>query len=228
MTHVLDRYRGDRTRVGSEYRALAEHLDLDVGPFSMEVALSRDDQAFAEKAIGEMGLEDGFAVMVPFTTRPQKHWFEDRWARVAERLEEEVGLPSVLVGGPSDHPAAERIAGLSGVEVRSVVGRTTLTQAAAMISRASLVLGVDTGLSHISVAFDRPTILIYGSNIPYTTPPSDNIKILVHWLECSPCKGNPTCDGEYTCLRLVTEDQVMGAAKAALALEGETSAEPAP
>jgi heptosyltransferase-1 len=137
-------------------------------------------------------------------------------------------LPSVLVGGPSDTPAAERITELSGVEIRSVVGRTSLAQAAAMISKASVVLGVDTGLSHIAVAYDRPTVLIYGSNIPYTTPPSDRIKILVHWLECSPCKGNPICDGEYTCLRLVTEDQVMEAARAAVAGEGATREEPAP
>lgn len=228
MTDVLDRYRGDRTKVGSEYRALAEHLGLEVGPFSMEVALSTEDQRFAENMAREMGLDKGYAVLVPFTTRPQKHWFEDRWARVADRLMGELDLPSVLVGGPSDKAAAERIAALAQVEVQSVVSRTSLTQAAAMIANASLVLGVDTGLSHISVAYNRPTVLIYGSNIPYTSPPSDRIQILVHWLECSPCKGNPTCNGEYTCLRLVTEDQVLDAATAALSNEAGPKEVPAP
>ncbi len=219
MSKVLFRNRGDLRKISSEYRYMAEELGLDVGDFKMEVPLAREDREWADETIRKLGLEDGYFVALPFTTRPQKHWFEDRWARLMDRVTEELGLPTVILGGPGDEAALNRIQAVAEREPVSLVGETTLTQAGAMIRKASLVIGVDTGLSHMGIAFDRPTVTIFGSNIPYTEPPTDRAKVVVHWLECSPCKGNPTCDGDFTCLKLVTVDQVMATARAVLANE---------
>jgi heptosyltransferase-1 len=211
MTEVADRRRnrGDRSRISSEYLYLAQELGLEAEDFRMEVPLAPDDRAFAQEAVRELDLEGGFVAAVPFTTRPQKHWFEDRWARLADRLETEKGLPTLILGGPADREADGRIREMARGMPRSLVGRTSLTRAAAVMERASLVVGVDTGLTHMGIALDRPTIAIFGSNIPYTDPGTERARVLVHWLECSPCKGNPTCDGEFTCLRLVTVEEVM-------------------
>ena len=219
MSRILDRDGGDVRKISSEYRHAAEELGLQVGDFRMEVPLAPDDEAWADETIREMELDDGYLVAIPFTTRPQKHWFEDRWARLLDRAREELGLPAVVLGGPGDQAAWERIRGMTQTEPASLVGKTSLTQAGAIIQRASLVVGVDTGLSHMAIAFDRPTVTIFGSNIPYTDPPTDRARVLVHWLECSPCKGNPTCDGDFTCLKLITVDQVLDTARVVLANE---------
>lgn len=219
MTEVLFRNRGDLRKVSSEYRYLAEELGLEVGDFKMVVPLADADRRWADEKLEELHVKDGFLVALPFTTRPQKHWFEDRWARLMDRVGEELGLPAVVLGGPGDEAALERIRSTTDTRPISLVGETTLTQAAAMIQRASLVIGVDTGLSHTAIAFDRPTVTIFGSNIPYTDPPTDRAKVVVHWLACSPCKGNPTCNGDYTCLKRVTVDEVLGAAREVLANE---------
>ena len=219
MTRVVDRERnkGNRAKVSSEYLYLAQELGLDTGDFRMEVPLSGEDRDFMEGWIRDEGLNEGFAVAIPFTTRPQKHWFEDRWAKLLDRVTEELGLPTVILGGPGDIPALERIRGMARSRPHSLVGKTSLTQAAAAIERAALVVGVDTGLSHMGIAFDRPTVTIFGSNIPYTEPPTDRARVLVHWLECSPCKGNPTCDGDYTCMKLIGVDDVLAAAQEVMA-----------
>jgi heptosyltransferase-1 len=219
MTEVVDRYRnrGDRAKVSSEYLYLAQELGLDTSDFGMEVPLATEDRDFVDRWIREEGLEGGYAVAIPFTTRPQKHWFEDRWAELLDRVGSELGLAAVILGGPGDGEALERIRTMTRSEPLSLVGRTSLTQAAAAIERADLVVGVDTGLSHMGIAFDRPTVTIFGSNIPYTEPPTDRAKVLVHWLECSPCKGNPTCNGEFTCLRLISVDDVLAAAREVMA-----------
>jgi len=219
MTRVVDRNRnqGNRAKVSSEYLYLAQELGLDTSEFNMEVPLAREDRAFVDRWIREEGLEGGYVVAIPFTTRPQKHWFEDRWAELLDRVESELGLPTVILGGPGDEEALDRIREMARSRPLSLVGRTSLTQAAGAIERASLVVGVDTGLSHMGIAFDRPTVTIFGSNIPYTEPPTDRAKVLVHWLECSPCKGNPTCNGEYTCLRLISVDDVLAAAREVMA-----------
>jgi heptosyltransferase-1 len=218
MTRVVDRERnkGNRAKVSSEYLLLAQELGLDTSDFRMEVPLAPADREFIDGWIREEGLEGGYAVAIPFTTRPQKHWFEDRWAELLDRVESELGLPTVILGGPGDVEALERIQEMAMSEPHSLVGRTTLTQAAAAIERAALVVGVDTGLSHMGIAFDRPTVTLFGSNIPYTEPPTDRARVLVHWLECSPCKGNPTCDGAYTCMKLITANQVLDAARAVM------------
>ncbi len=224
MTQVVDRHRnkGDRAKVSSEYLYLAQELGLDTTEFRMEVPLSVQDRGFGREWVQAQELEDGYAVAIPFTTRPQKHWFEDRWAALLERVADELGLPPVVLGGPGDEAALKRIRKAVGIPLRSLVGETSLTQAAAIIQGASLVLGVDTGLTHMGIAFDRPTVTIFGSNIPYTEPPTHRTRVLVHWLECSPCKGNPTCNGEYTCMRLIHPDDVLAAAREVMANQGRS------
>ena len=172
--------------MSSEYRYLAEELGLDLGDFRMEVPLAPEDRVWAQEKEKELGLEDGYFVALPFTTSPQKHWRERRWAHLMDRMEEEFGLPSVVLGGPEDGPALERILEMAKSHPITLVGKTSLTQAGAMVERASLVVGVDTGLTHMAIAFDRPTVTIFGSNIPYTKPPTNRAKVIVHWLECSP------------------------------------------
>ncbi len=213
--HVIDRNRdqGNRWEISSEYRFLAEELGLSTEDFRMEVPLAPEDRDYAERIIEDHGLGEGYALAIPYTTRPQKHWFEDRWAVLMDRIREEYGFPTVILGGSMDEEADLRIRGQTSADPVSLVGQTTLRQAAAMIERASLVIGVDTGLTHIGIAFDRPTIGIYGSNVPYTETFTDRARILIHWLDCVPCKGNPTCDGDFTCLRLITVDEVLDAAR---------------
>ncbi len=221
MTHVLSRYGGDRRRMSSEYRYLAEELGLDLGDFRMEVPLAPEDRSWAEGQEKKLGLLDGFFVALPFTTSPQKHWREERWAHLIDRVKEGFGLPAVILGGPEDGPALERIREMAKSDPISLVGKTSLTQASAMVERASLVIGVDTGLTHMAIAFDRPTVTIFGSNIPYTKPPTARAKVIVHWLECSPCRGNPTCNGAFTCTELIEVDHVLTTAREVMAVESD-------
>jgi heptosyltransferase I len=219
MTRTFPRNLGDLRKISSEYRYLAEELGLEVGDFAMEVPLAPEDQVWARNRVQELGLERGFVAAIPFTTRPQKHWLEDRWAQLLDRVKGELGLPSVILGGPGDEDAFRRIRNLAESEPVGLVGKTSLTRAAALVERASLVIGVDTGLSHMGIAFQRPTVTIFGSTIPYTETLSHRAKVLVHRLECSPCRTRPTCNGDFTCMKLVTVDQVMAAAREVLAIE---------
>ena len=213
--HVIDRHRdqGKRREISSAYRFLAQELGLSTEDFRMEVPLTPEDRNYAERIIKDRDLGEGYAVAIPYTTRPQKHWFEDRWAVLMDRVLEEHGFPTVILGGGLDEEADHRIRGQTLADPVSLVGQTTLRQAAAMIERASLVIGVDTCLTHIGIAFERPTIGICGANVPYTETFTDRTRVLIHWLDCVPCKGHPTCRGDFTCLRLITVDEVLDAAR---------------
>lgn len=236
MTRVVPRG-GDPRAIGSEYRFLAEGLGLFglpglpglPGPpglpregFPMALAPGAEDRAFTRDLIARQGWGSGYVVICPFTTRPQKHWFEERWADLAARLHQELGLPVLMLGGPADREAAARIAqrtATAGPGLMNLAGGTSLLQAAALIEASRLVIGVDTGLSHMGIAFGRPTLLLFGSTRPYLDTGRANARVLYHLLPCSPCKRRPTCGGSYDCMRRIEVAEVLRAASNLLRLE---------
>ncbi|WP_373506447.1 glycosyltransferase family 9 protein [Thiocapsa sp.] len=215
MTRTVQRG-GDPRRIGSEYLYLAQTLGLPADDFPMAVHYGETDADFADRVIAEHDLGDGFAVLCPFTTRPQKHWIEERWAPLAARIQADLGLTPVMLGGPADREAATRIGDSADTPLIDLTGRTSLIEAAALIERASLLIGVDTGLGHMGIAFGTPSLLLFGSTCPYLDTTRANARVLYHKLDCSPCKRRPTCDGAFTCMRLITIDEVLDAARGVL------------
>jgi heptosyltransferase-1 len=212
MSRVIPRG-GDPERIGSEYLFLAQRLGLPLNGFGMEIHYPEQDAAHAEVLIAREGLTGGYAVICPFTTRPQKHWLEPRWAALAGRLHEDLGLPTVMLGGPADREAAARIRSQAESHVIDLTGQTTLLEAAALIDRAALLIGVDTGLSHMGIAYGRPSLLLFGSTCPYRETTRANARVLYHPIPCSPCRRNPTCHGEFTCMRSIEMREVTAAAR---------------
>jgi heptosyltransferase-1 len=217
MTRVIPRG-GDPDRIGSEYLYLAETLGLPAGDFRMAVHYSDADAEFAADTLVREGLAGGYAVLCPFTTRPQKHWVEERWAGLAARLRAELGITPVLLGGPGDQEAGRRIASDCDGILTNLTGRTSLTEAAALIDGADLLVAVDTGLGHMGLALGTPSVLLFGSTCPYTETTRPNARVLYHRLPCSPCKRRPTCDGAFTCMREIPVGEVIRATREVIGL----------
>jgi heptosyltransferase-1 len=218
MTEVVPKD-GILRRISSEYLYLAERLGLDTGEFLPRLCIADATETRAQTLMAEHGLARGrFAAFAPFTTRPQKHWFEDAWQTLARRVRDELGLTPVILGGSADRAAAERIA-TATPGVAQLAGVTRLPEAAALIRHARLLVGVDTGLTHMGTAFNTPMVALFGSTRPYLDTCRANGKVIWLGLECSPCRRRPTCKGAYTCLRDITPAQVMAEARAMLTVE---------
>lgn len=217
MTRAIPRG-GDSRRIGSEYLYLAETLGLPTESFAMAVHYGAAEATFVADIVARTGLAGGYAVFCPFTTRPQKHWFEERWQRLATRVKSEFGLTPVLLGGPADREAAARISDASDGLVINLAGRTSLLEAAAMIDQAALLVAVDTGLGHMGIALNTPSLLLFGSTCPYLDTTHANARVLYHPLPCSPCKRRPTCDGSFDCMRLIEVDEIVAAARQVISL----------
>ncbi len=222
MTQVVKREFFTR-RIASADASFARALGLETGSFRMEVPRGADELAAVGRIVEEEGLGDGFVAACPFTTRFYKHWFEDRWSALIRQIRERAGLGVVLLGGPADRAAAERIlkgganGPVPGAPLVDLVGMTTLGEASAVVSRCSVLVGVDTGLSHMAHAFGRPSVLIFGSNAPYLDPPTPDARILHSGRDCSPCWGKLTCDGRIDCMDDITVGEVLAAVRTAVA-----------
>ena len=219
MTEVVSRNIASPL-ISKEYRRLMEVIEAAPERFAMDIALSPAAVEKAATLLAHAGVAGPFAVFCPFTTRPQKHWLDERWEDLARRLRETTGLVPILVGGPGDSArAASMVTGSAGAAV-SLCGRTRLDECAALIRRAALVVGVDTGMTHMGIAMARPTLTLLGSTDPYFETGTPDGLVLHHPLPCFPCYRRPTCDGRYDCMRLHTVNQVLAAALELLTASG--------
>ncbi len=208
MTEIISRGASAK-RMSSEYRHMMETIGLSVDGFFPELAVKADDADAMEDRLRAVGIDNEYAVICPFTTRPQKHWFEDRWAALAGEIRERMGLPVVMLGGPNDVAAARSIKGLAGDEIHDLTGGTTLGQSMAVLQNAALIVGVDTGLTHMGTAFGRPTAALFGATRPYLETGRETTAVMYHPRECSPCRRRPTCGGEFDCMAAISVDEVL-------------------
>jgi ADP-heptose:LPS heptosyltransferase len=158
-----------------------------------------------------------------------KLWRNEAWARsagevvklVSARLTNAVPARIILTGSQSERPMLEEIA--SNMDVPSLV-QTDLTvgQLAALLGRASLVLGVDNGPLHLAVAQGTPTLAIFGPTDPriygpWGSPERHIVVASTH--RCASCPAIPCGRLDFTpgelalhpCVRLVTEADVLAA-----------------
>lgn len=100
-----------------------------------------------------------------------KQWRAERFAELAQRLTGADGpLPgarvAVLGAAHEDAQAAPLLAALPPARRIDLVGRADLLTAAAVLRRAALFIGNDTGIMHIAAAMGTPTLGLFGPSLP--------------------------------------------------------------
>ena len=111
--------------------------------------------------------ERPIAPIVVATSKAEKDWLPERWARVCDALHADFGLQPVLVGGRSERElAAEAIIRREARHTPVSALGSGLRRLVGIMDGAALVLSPDTGPLHVSVALDRPVV----SLIAYSNP----------------------------------------------------------
>jgi heptosyltransferase-1 len=119
------------------------------------------------KSVGAQGART--AVLLHGTSRESKQWSEPDWITLGRRLAAH-GLEIILPwGSPDEETRSQRLA--AAIAGARVPPRAPLDQVAAMIAKASLVVGVDTGLLHLAAAYRVPLVAIFVASEPSLTGP---------------------------------------------------------
>ncbi len=205
MTQVL--HSPQSCNMGSEYRFLLEEIGAETRSTRMDVAVTGDDSAASSAVLRQHNVNRSFVVFCPFSTRDQKNWTAAHWLRLAKAVDEQLACDCVILGSSTDTEIARAMA--TWKNMFDLTGKTTLRQAAALIKQAKALVGVDTGLTHIGVVSEIPTVALFGSTCPYLQADSAVAKVIYHGLPCAPCKRRPVCDGAYTCMRDISANEVM-------------------
>ena len=100
-----------------------------------------------------------YAVFFHGTARAAKQWPVAHWIEIGCLLAAR-GLPLLLPWGSADEKlAAQRLA--SQIPGALVLPHLPMMDAVLLAQRASLVVGLDSGLTHIAAAYGRPTVELY-------------------------------------------------------------------
>ncbi len=108
-----------------------------------------------------------FAVLLHATSAAKKEWPDNDWIRLGEHLAAQGTISVLPFGNVEERRRSERLAArIPGARIPPALG---LDQLAALMSLAQIVVGVDTGLTHLAVALGRPTIGLYCATDPAAT-----------------------------------------------------------
>ena len=108
-----------------------------------------------------------YAVLLHGTSREDKLWPEDRWIVLGRQLVE-AGLTCLLPWG-SDAEKNRSLRLASAIPGATVPSALTLKEAASMLAGAAVVVGVDTGLTHLAAALGTPVVALYVATSPGLT-----------------------------------------------------------
>ncbi len=124
-------------------------------------------------------------LMLHGTTWPTKLWPEAMWIALA-RLAKDCDLRPVLPwGSDAERARAERIANATGA---TLLPSMNLGELMEELRRASVAIGVDSGLAHLAGALDVPTVVLYGpTSSALTGCLGHNVRCLQANFACSPC-----------------------------------------
>jgi ADP-heptose:LPS heptosyltransferase len=136
-----------------------------------------------------------------------RRWPAEYFARVCEFLCNE-GFQIVLTGDDADRDVCEQIAGTLGINVKSIAGRLTFAESAALLSLCQLCITNDTSILHLAEAVQVPRVIsIFGPTNPELLAPQSKRHIIFRSkLPCAPCMGGLIDANTERCWREVKEE----------------------
>ncbi len=142
-----------------------------------------------------------------------KRWPVPYWSTLLDRLIHEEHASVVIIGASSDQPLIEKITRRMRSQPINLAGKTSLTQLAALLKRADLLISGDSGPMHIAGAVGTPLIAIHGPTDPALSGPvSKEATILKSDIWCSPCyEAKDTADCRFfttQCMKNILPTQV--------------------
>ena len=108
-----------------------------------------------------------YVVFLHATSRADKMWPQAHWIALGQRVRENGYAVFLPWGNDDEKRTSDRLAAaIPGAIVPSAM---SLVAAATLLANARGVIGVDTGLAHLSVALARPTVGLYITTSPGLT-----------------------------------------------------------
>jgi heptosyltransferase-2 len=153
-------------------------LDVAGEPPAPQITISPESfQTLDAKLCGLPETGKPLITLLPGAARgPSKRWPAEHFARLAQRLQAELGAQIVLAGGPDDSAVCAPLAAQTGA--LDLSGKTALAEWAALLKRSDCVVSNDSGGMHLATAVGTPVVAIFGLTDPAKTGPLGRAMVL--------------------------------------------------
>ncbi|MBE0595782.1 MAG: lipopolysaccharide heptosyltransferase I [Desulfuromonadales bacterium] len=177
--------------------------------------------AHIEQTLAAFGLSGERLVVLHYgTTWPTKLWPLQSWQTLAARLVDELALRPLLTWGNDEERRAAEAIGEACGGAALLWPRGSLPELTALLARADLVVGADTGPVHMAAAVDTPTVSLYRVTDAARNGPRGARHVRLQApMECSPCLRK-SCERDAECGRSIAVETVFQACAGQLAGEG--------
>lgn len=190
------------------------HRDLRF-PFPIPESDRQDVDAWLrQNGIGK------FVFISPGGGWASKRWPSQRYGELAERLEQQYGIVAVINRGPGEKELDEAFRRANVIRARLFSGG--VLRLAAVLERASLVVGGDTGPLHLGAVLGAPVVALFGPTDPARNGPWSQQAIVLR--KQSPVtykRGNHYSPG----MLAISVDEVLEACGRLLAPAGRKASE---
>lgn len=167
----------------------------------------RASQLLRENGICET---DNFIVIASGSGKKTKEWVSARWIEFGDALTGFYDIKIVMVGGSKDDVLSKRIAASMAIKPVNFTGKISLFETAAIIEKAKVFIGNDSGLMHMAAAMGTYVIALFGPGDINRIRPfcsAGRYKIVTHNLPCAPCYKR-TC-ASHKCMESITVNDIL-------------------
>ena len=189
-----------------------QRLDCEPRPEDFHLCAGQDDVRAVDAFLVEQDIDPTSPIVYvnPTARWQSKFWLAPRWAELTDRLLQS-GLTPVLAGGPGDVDYINGICGQMRRRAPVAAGRLSLTASVALMHRAAVYVGLDTGPMHMAAMANIPVVALFGPTHPERVRPygPGHIVLLADGLDCLCCRKR-IC-AHQRCMHGITVERVLAA-----------------
>jgi heptosyltransferase-2 len=159
-----------------------------------------------------VGAESRLLVVAPGSVWPTKRWIPDGFGRVVAAGASR-GLTPVLIGSDNQRALCREVAPQAAAPI--LAGELAIPELVALLARARVLVGNDSGPGHVAAAVGTPVVSIFGSTASdagYLACGTHTGVVELAELDCRPCgrHGRRRCpERHFRCMREVDAEQVI-------------------
>jgi len=194
----------------TNYRIVAALLG-DIPMHKPYIALSASDDENAVKHLQQIGT-DNFIVYHTGARKALRRWPSANFAALADYVYKQFNLHSVFVGTPDELPQIQAITGLMETPFITATENLSITELAALISKARAFVGNESGPLQIADAVNIPSLSFFGPGVKDVFYPQHPQSMVIHKiLPCNPCDQVHCIHPENPCINRISIEEAKNA-----------------
>lgn len=222
----INRYKNNK-QIYLRYFEAVEKQGIQYDGKGTEVYFSDDDHNEIKNTLAADGYTNHqlLIVICPGASSENKRWLKEYFATVGEHFVKMENAFIALLGGPQDEKLCNDVKKIMTVGAMNYAGVFLLSESAALLKKADLVITNDTGMMHAAQSQKTPVVAIFGPTTKelgyFPLPDHRSIVIENNGLRCRPCTHNGLnkCPRQhFKCMKEILPHQVIKAAEKLLSI----------